>query len=863
MIVINSLIVIDIFVSLTPPIDPLQLLTALSPLLSTDGGIKSAEEVVKLARCLMKKFSKKLVSRCVYIQILKATEQDILLKFLNEGGWEIVNNWLKEGKEKEDNGFLFELLEMYKKLPMTVNKLKENNSARIIKALCKIENETDIKKVAQDIVNAWLTLVKRETSDNGSDKTKKKKKHHNVKPKDASKVKKVKTLPTYEIEQDEAQKAPSNQVVPTKKGTVKIRKVAAGKKPDKLAQSLKRTNTDDLEDAKPMVIAIEKPLKKPKQGDRPSTVKTYRTSFRATGLEEAPSIDKPIPKKGKVKERQVPPLTIKRPFNSTTEISTPPEKKLKPVVVVADKLIINPVNLITPVEVNKEQNHYLPPKSSILPKSKSVHVLQDSTGFMDALVSTPAPPIRKKKKVVNQKTTSDATSPTAQSPSISSPPAAVPDSKPLFQFYKDTLESPKETTPPLENGVKFTGDGERTPSPPPENETQEDKEHKTEEITSDAPQPVSEQNGNQQDFEEISNLSCLPILDCNHDFFNFIEQPISNLKVAGSKKKKSVTWADDSSFQVHYFILDEAERVNVNTMKNFGDMKSMELQMEKQHLMNVRKLKGDLMEEQICWRNPSSISNISTFIRGELSTEKETQRLRQQGVLQYLFLSKDSAIDAPQEPDPDQNVIHTNTKIIPLEDETNQAAVNDYSHSNMFPNNDFSKTELPPALSNLVLSMNKQTGFQNQMISPPQLMQQQMDIMDNGHMPMMPPQQYNQSYDDEMYDESYDMPRSPVPMQMSQNMQSMRMQNHLEQMRPQNMRPMHPRGGFNRGGGMGPNNMRPQWRGPRGPPRGMGPRGPRPRFTPYIPCRNFMNDGSCQFADKCRFLHPGINGPPL
>lgn len=51
--------------------------------------------------------------------------------------------------------------------------------------------------------------------------------------------------------------------------------------------------------------------------------------------------------------------------------------------------------------------------------------------------------------------------------------------------------------------------------------------------------------------------------------------------------------------------------------------------------------------------------------------------------------------------------------------------------------------------------------------------------------------------------------------------------------------------------------------GPRGPPRGSGPRGPRPRFTPYIPCRNFMQDGSCQFAEKCRFLHPGINGPPL
>lgn len=84
-------------------------------------------------------------------------------------------------------------------------------------------------------------------------------------------------------QQDGALKAPSNQVVPTKKGTVKLKKIVAEKKPDKLTKALKRTNADDLEDAKPIIIPIEKPLKKPKKGQRPSTVKTYRASFRATG----------------------------------------------------------------------------------------------------------------------------------------------------------------------------------------------------------------------------------------------------------------------------------------------------------------------------------------------------------------------------------------------------------------------------------------------------------------------------------------------------------------------------------------------------------------------------------------------------
>lgn len=54
--------------------------------------------------------------------------------------------------------------------------------------------------------------------------------------------------------------------------------------------------------------------------------------------------------------------------------------------------------------------------------------------------------------------------------------------------------------------------------------------------------------------------------------------------------------------------------------------------------------------------------------------------------------------------------------------ETNQAAVNDYSNYNVLSNNDFSNTELPPALSSLVMSMNKQSGLPNQLLNPPQLM---------------------------------------------------------------------------------------------------------------------------------------------
>ena len=54
-----------------PRIDPQQLLKTLGILLSPSGGIKSSEEVDRLVK-LMSKFSRKLVSKCIYVQILKA-----------------------------------------------------------------------------------------------------------------------------------------------------------------------------------------------------------------------------------------------------------------------------------------------------------------------------------------------------------------------------------------------------------------------------------------------------------------------------------------------------------------------------------------------------------------------------------------------------------------------------------------------------------------------------------------------------------------------------------------------------------------------------------------------------------------------
>ena len=64
-----------------PRIDPHQLLKTLGVLLAPSGGIKSNDEVIRLVT-LMHKFSKKLVSKCIYVKILRATTQELLDRFL-------------------------------------------------------------------------------------------------------------------------------------------------------------------------------------------------------------------------------------------------------------------------------------------------------------------------------------------------------------------------------------------------------------------------------------------------------------------------------------------------------------------------------------------------------------------------------------------------------------------------------------------------------------------------------------------------------------------------------------------------------------------------------------------------------------
>ncbi|XP_012280623.1 serine/threonine-protein phosphatase 1 regulatory subunit 10 isoform X2 [Orussus abietinus] len=148
-----------------PRIDPLSLLKCLSVLLGPDGGIKSKEEVHRLAN-LMTKFSKKLVSKCIYIQILKTTNTDLLSQFMGAGGWNLIHMWLTDGILAKNWALIQELLELLLLCPVDIERLKSNNCPKLIKGLSKEGSHQGVRILASRLVEQWLKIVKGEAAPN-------------------------------------------------------------------------------------------------------------------------------------------------------------------------------------------------------------------------------------------------------------------------------------------------------------------------------------------------------------------------------------------------------------------------------------------------------------------------------------------------------------------------------------------------------------------------------------------------------------------------------------------------------------------------------------------------------------------------
>jgi protein phosphatase 1 regulatory subunit 10 len=83
----------------------------------------------------MARYSKKLVSKCIYIHILKCTETDLLNQFMAAGGWQLAHLWLQDGIVSLNWPFVQELLEMLLLCPVDANRLKTNTAPKLVKNL--------------------------------------------------------------------------------------------------------------------------------------------------------------------------------------------------------------------------------------------------------------------------------------------------------------------------------------------------------------------------------------------------------------------------------------------------------------------------------------------------------------------------------------------------------------------------------------------------------------------------------------------------------------------------------------------------------------------------------------------------------
>ncbi|XP_078489519.1 serine/threonine-protein phosphatase 1 regulatory subunit 10 [Ciona intestinalis] len=179
------------YVKMGQPVDPLTLLKALSPMLDVTGAVIGGEEMQNIVKLM--KDATKLVSRCVYLNILRVTEStEVLEQFLAYGGWSVMNAWLADAKSSENMALILEVMKLLQRLPLRIDHLKQNNTPKIVKSLSKSATCSKVKSTAANLMSTWLNII-RNASANPS----------NSKPKKETKVKpKLEKIPKKEKRED-------------------------------------------------------------------------------------------------------------------------------------------------------------------------------------------------------------------------------------------------------------------------------------------------------------------------------------------------------------------------------------------------------------------------------------------------------------------------------------------------------------------------------------------------------------------------------------------------------------------------------------------------------------------------------------
>ncbi|XP_026955160.1 serine/threonine-protein phosphatase 1 regulatory subunit 10 isoform X2 [Sagmatias obliquidens] len=513
------------------PIDPKELLKGLDSFLNRDGEVKSVDGISKIFS-LMK----------------EARKMQILLTLQH--------------------------------LPLTVDHLKQNNTAKLVKQLSKSSEDEELRKLASVLVSDWMAVIRSQSSTQPAEKDKKKRKEEG----------KSRTTP-----------------------------------PER-----------PLTEVKAETRAEEAPEKKREKPKSLRTTAPSHAKFRSTGLElETPSLV-PVKKNASAvvvsDKYNLKPIPLKRQSSTAApgDAAPPAEKKYKP--------------LNTTPNATKEI------KVKIIPPQP-----MEGLGFLDALNSAPVPgiKIKKKKKVL---------SPTAAKPS---------------PFEGKTSTEPSTAKP-------------SSPEPAPPSEAMD-----TERPGTPVP-PV-----------EVPELMDTASLEPGALDAKPVESPgdPSQLTRKG-RKRKTVTWPEEGKLREYfYFELDETERVNVNKIKDFGEAAKREILSDRHAFETARRLSHDNMEEKVPWVCPRPLVLPSPLVTpGSNSQERYIQAEREKGILQELFLNKES----PHEPDPEPYE-PVPPKLIPLDeecsmDETPYVETLEPGGTCGSPDG-AGGSKLPPVLANLMGSM--------------------------------------------------------------------------------------------------------------------------------------------------------------
>lgn len=561
------------------PIDPKELLKGLDSFLNRDGEVKSADGISKIFS-LMKE-ARKMVSRCTYLNILLQTQSsEILVKFIDVGGYKLLNNWLTYSKTTNNIPLLQQILLTLQHLPLTVDHLKQNNTAKLVKQLSKSSEDEELRKLASVLVSDWMAVIRSQSS----------------------------AQPAAEKDKKKRKEEGKGRTTPPERPLTEVK-------------------------AEPR--AEEAPEKKKEKPKSLRTTAPSHAKFRSTGLElETPSLV-PVKKNASAvmvsDKYNLKPIPLKRQSSAAAPGDTAPhaEKKYKP--------------LNTTPNATKEI------KVKIIPPQP-----MEGLGFLDALNSAPVPgiKIKKKKKVL---------SPTAAKPSpfegkTSTEPSTAKPSSP-------------EPAPPEAMDTDRPG----TPVPPVE-----------------VPELLDAAS------LEPGALDAKPV-----------ESPGDpNQLTRKGRKRKTVTWPEEGKLREYfYFELDETERVNVNKIKDFGEAAKREILSDRHAFETARRLSHDNMEEKVPWVCPRPLVLPSPLVTpGSNSQERYIQAEREKGILQELFLNKES----PHEPDPEPYE-PVPPKLIPLDeecsmDETPYVETLEPGEAGGSPDG-AGGSKLPPVLANLMGSM--------------------------------------------------------------------------------------------------------------------------------------------------------------